>query len=72
MREKHVAWAFPASDHAKMLGYGKTGCWILETSLNLFSDIEVIAGYSSLHEAYINAEIIPLPWSSMRRFFPLT
>lgn len=72
MREKYVAWAYPTSTYAEKRGYGKTGCWIVETAGNLFTDVEVTEGFSSLYEAYINAEIIPLPWKSMLTFFPLT
>ena len=26
-----IAWAYPTSDYAEMLGFYETGCWVVET-----------------------------------------
>lgn len=55
---KAVAYAYPTSENATQFGFGKTGCYVVETSTNKDRIPNAIAGFATSPEAFAFADTL--------------
>ena len=66
MTTKRVDYSYPTSTNATRFGFGKTGCYTVETVKHP-QPPKAVAGFSTLDEARAHAETLPCPWDRLTR-----
>ena len=66
---KTVEWSYPSSSNAQKFGFGKSGCYTVETACGC-EPPEAIAGFKTLEEAKEFADKMPQAWGKSIFFTP--